>query len=81
MGSLNYNFFRLSNIVPEIEIKVLESGTITEIRNIDFQFWDNEFTYLFNIYLFISIYLIIYFIYLFVYLFILDLNNNKPTIC
>ena len=43
-------------MVPEIEIKVSESGTVTEIGNIDFQFQDNEYCYLF--------------IYLFVYLFI-----------
>ena len=39
-------------MVPEIEIKVSESGTITEIGNKDFQFRDNGYCYLF-IYLFI----------------------------
>ena len=39
-------------MVPEIEIKVSESGTITEVGNIAFQFRDNEYCYLF-IYLFI----------------------------
>ena len=34
-------------MVPEIEIKVSESGTITEIGNIDFQFQDSEYCYLF----------------------------------
>ena len=47
-------------MVPEIEIKVSESGTVTEIGNIDFQFQDNEYCYLF-IYLFICL-----FIYLFI---------------
>ena len=51
-------------MVPEIEIKVSESGTVTEIGNIDFQFQDNEYCYLF-IYLFIYL-----FVYLFIYLFI-----------
>ena len=55
-------------MVPEIEIKVSESGTVTEIGNIDFQFRDNEYCYLFILYLFI--YLFIYLsIYLFIYLF------------
>ena len=40
-------------MVPEIEIKVSESGTITEVGNIAFQFRDNEYL----------------FIYLFIYLF------------
>ena len=41
-------------MVSEIEIKVSESGTLTEIGSIGFQFRDNEhlFIYLF-IYLFI----------------------------
>ena len=43
-------------MVPEIEIKVSESGTTTEIRNTDFQFWDNEYCYLF---IYLSIYLFI----------------------
>ena len=55
---LNWNIFKFWNMVLEIEIKVSESETITEIRNIDFQCWDYEYCYLF-IYLFI-IYLLIY---------------------
>ena len=51
-GPLNQHIFRFWNMVPEVEIKVSESGTITEIGNIDFQFRDNEYSYLF-IYLFI----------------------------
>ena len=44
---LNQNIFRFGNMAPEIEIKVSESGTTTEIRNTDFQFRDNEYCYLF----------------------------------
>ena len=49
-------------MVPEIEIKISESGTITEIGNTDFQFRDNEYCYLF--------------IYLFIYLFKIDKTNT-----
>ena len=52
-------------MVPEVEIKVSESGTITEIGNIDFQFWDNEYSYLF--------------VYLFIYLFIVNAFNQELT--
>ena len=41
-------------MIPEIEIKVSKSGTITEIGNVYFQFRDDEYCYLF-IYLFIFI--------------------------
>ena len=34
-------------MVPEIEIKISESGTTTEIRNTNFQLRDNEYCYLF----------------------------------
>ena len=71
---------------PEIEIKVSESGTLTEIRNIDFQFRDNEYCYLLIylhiyllIYLFIYFYLFIYlFTYLFIYLFIQNTTSKNP---
>ena len=34
-------------MAPEFKVKVLESGTFTEIGNTDFQFQDNEYCYLF----------------------------------
>ena len=34
-------------MVPEIEIKVSESGTITEVGNIAFQFRDNEYLFIY----------------------------------
>ena len=43
-------------MVPETEIKVSESGTITEMGNKDFLFRDNEYCYLF-IYLIIQVWL------------------------
>ena len=51
-------------MIPEIEIKVSESRTLTEIGSIGFRFRDNGYCYLF-IYLFIYL-----FVYLFIYLFI-----------
>ena len=52
-------------MVPEVEIKFSESGTITEIGNIDFQFRDNEYSYIF--------------IYLFIFLFIVNVFNQELT--
>ena len=59
-------------MVPEIEIKVSESGTITEIGNVHFQFRDNEYCYLF-------IYLFIYFDFL-ININLMEKNNYKLTI-
>ena len=58
-------------MVPEIEIKVSESGSLIEIGSIGFQFRENQYCYLFiylSIYFFICLF--VYFIYLFIYLFI-----------
>ena len=59
-------------MVPEIEIKVSESGTITEIGNVHFQFRGNEYCYLF-------IYLFIYFDFL-MNINLMEKNNYKLTI-
>ena len=70
-GPLNWHIFRFGNMVPEIEIKVSESGTITQIGNIDFNFGTMS----------ILIYLFIYllFIYLFIYL-LFTFFNQELTI-
>ena len=72
-GSLNWDIFRFRNMVPEIKIKVSESGTITEAGNIAFQFRDNEYLF---------IYLFIYFVsFGFLLLLLLFLNVSFSKHC
>ena len=78
LGPLNYNFFRFGNMIPEIEIKVSKSGTITEIGNVYFQFRDDEYCYLF-IDLFIYLFLFVYFDFL-ININLMEKNNYKLTI-
>ena len=62
-------------MIPEIEIKVSESRTLTEIGSIGFRFRDNGYCYLF-IYLFIYLFVCFLFIYLFIYLLVFNLLSG-----